>query len=414
VIKRRSVVGVALVASAALGLAACSSSSGGSGGSSGGGATTITIANVTDLSGVQQPLGTDENKGLEFAVQQINAAGGVKSMGGAKIVVKRYDTASSPDNAVTQATKAVQDGANIVIGGEISDIVIAGSNVTHRAGIPWISIGGTASQVTGRGFNDVFQVCTNSDQLSQQQYDVMKFTSQQLGLTPPVTMGLSISDTTYGNNLNAGFNKANSDGFFKIINQAKYPLGTADLSPIAARMIQGNPSVLYNEGYPTDGLNLGKLFADKFQTTAKILLTTATYSVVQKELGAKGNGMIMGAGPSPAFKGMPDSFTTTNAAYKAVNGVDMSPSAVTGYIAARVTYEALEAGKSAKGSDLAAAIHKVNLTHDQGNLWPQDTVSFQDNGSLKDISTFQVQLQNAQIVGIFPESVAAAKPIPYR
>jgi branched-chain amino acid transport system substrate-binding protein len=374
----------------------------------------VTIANITSFSGVQSPLGIDENKGIQFAVDEINAAGGVKSLNGAKIEVKKYDDESKPDNAVPQATKAVQDGVDIVIGAEISDVVIAGTNVTHRSGIPWITVGGTAAQVTGRGFNDVFQVVGNTDQNAQQYFDVMKFVSEKLSLGSNPTMGLSTSDTTYGNNLNDGFTKANSSGFFKIVNEVKYPLGTADLSPIAARMTQGNPAVLYNQGYPTDGLNLGKLYADKINTTSKIFLSTATYTVVEKELGAKADGMIMGAGPSPSFKGMPDSFTKVNTAYKAKYGTDMTSSAVTGYIATRVFYEAMENAKSAKGADVAKAIHALSLTHEMGNLWPQDTVEFQENGSLKQIPNFMVQMQKGEIVGIYPESVAAAAPIPFR
>ncbi len=280
----------------------------GSAGGGGGSGETIIIANITDFSGVQSPLGIDENAGLQMAVDEINAAGGIKSLGGAKLEVKKYDTESSPDNGVTQANKALADGAKVVVGGEISDMVLAATNVTHRAGVPWLTPGGTAAQITSRGFNDVFQVVANTDQNAQAYHDVMKFVAGKLSLSAPVTMGLSYSDTTYGNNLHNGFGKANADGFFKITTEVSYPLSqAADLSSIAARMASNSPAVLYNEGYPTDGLNLGRLFSEKVTTTAKIFLSTGTVDVILKELGAKGNGMLLSSGPRAEFKGMPDS-----------------------------------------------------------------------------------------------------------
>jgi hypothetical protein len=116
---------IAVSACSLLVLSACAGkSSGGSGGgsatTSGGGSTapggTIIIANVTDFSGTQSVLGIDENAGLQLAVDQINAAGGIKSLGGAQLTIKKYDTESNPDNGVTQANKALSDGAKVIVG----------------------------------------------------------------------------------------------------------------------------------------------------------------------------------------------------------------------------------------------------------------------------------------------------------
>jgi branched-chain amino acid transport system substrate-binding protein len=403
---------VALAATTSLILAACGNSSASSGGGSA--VDQVTIGIVEDFSGAQSPLGTADALGVQQAVDEINAAGGIKSLGGAKIVIKKYDTETNPDKGVTQATKAIADGVNLIIGGEISDTVIAATNVTHRAGIPWITTGGTAAQITKRGFKDVFQAVTNTDQGAQNYYDVMKYMAEKLSLGSNPTMGLSVSDTTYGNNLDDGFNKANSAGTFKVVTKVSYPLSTTDLSSISARMISNNPQVLFNEGYPTDGLNFGKLFKDKFQTNAKIFLSTGTYQVILKELGAKANGMLLGGGPSSLFKGMPAKYATENAKYKAANGVDMPGSAVQGYIEAMLAYQAFEQAGSTKGAEVSTALHAVKLTHDQGNLWPQDTVSFDASGALSVSPRFFVQIQNGAAVGIFPPELASAQPIPFR
>ena len=156
----RLAIGAAVVSAAVL-AAACGSSGGGSTGSGGANTpSTITIGKITDLSGPASVYGIPENHGGQIAVDQINAAGGIKSLGGAKLAIKTFDTASNPDNGQTEATAAVGDKVSAIFGGEISDTVLAGINVTERAGIPWVDAGGTANEIHQRGYKTVFQVTT--------------------------------------------------------------------------------------------------------------------------------------------------------------------------------------------------------------------------------------------------------------
>jgi branched-chain amino acid transport system substrate-binding protein len=394
----------------ALILAACGEGSSASGGK----VEKVLIANVTDLSGAQQPLGVAESQGLALAVEEVNAAGGIKSLGGAKLEIKKYDLESNPNNAVPKANAALQDKASVVFGSQISDAVIAGTNVTHRAGVPWITSGGTAVQITSRGYNDVFQLVANSAQLAQGFYDVMTTVGEKLGLQKPMTMGLSYSDTTYGKNLHTAFAKSNEAGGFKVVSEASYPLSTSDLSSIAARMASQSPQVLFNEGYPTDGLNFARIFRDKFSTSAKVFASTATVEVVVKELGAKADGALLSSGPNLSFQGMPPQFATVDAAYKAKYNSPLSSAAVIGYQGGKFIAAALEKAGSADGKAVAKALHEVTLTHEMGNLNAQDTLKFTETGALEQAPQYFVQVQDGKAVGIYPDAIAAAAPRPFR
>jgi hypothetical protein len=74
---------------------------------------------------------------------------------------------------------------------------------------------------------------------------------------------------------------------------------------------------------------------------------------------------------------------------------------------------ALEAAGSVKGSAIAAALHKVKLTQAMGNLYPGAPQQFASNGSLVNPVQYYVQIQNGQMVGVYPPAIAAAAPIPY-
>ena len=133
---RPNKLAIGAVTVAALLAAAACSSSGSSTSKTSAHVSSVTIGEVTDLSGVASAYGVPENQGAQIAVQQINAAGGIKSLGGAKLVLKTFDTASNPDNGQTEASDAVSAKVSAVFGGEISDTVLAGINVTQRAGVP--------------------------------------------------------------------------------------------------------------------------------------------------------------------------------------------------------------------------------------------------------------------------------------
>jgi branched-chain amino acid transport system substrate-binding protein len=400
-------------------LSACASGGGGGGSSAAGGSSScpagsgpIVIANVTDMSGPQTPLGTAENQGIKLAAQQINDKGGL--LNGRKIEIQTFDTQSTPDQAVPQANAALAAKPVAIIGGEISDTVIAATNITHRQGIPWLTPGGTSSQITARGFNDMFQLVATTAQSAQGYSDVMSYAAKTVGAG--TKMSIAVSDTTYGHSLDDAFTALNTKNkTFDVLGSVSYPLNTSDLSAIAARMVQGNPDVLYNEGYPTDGLNLGSLFADKVNTTAKVFLSTATESVVVKQLGQKGNGMILSSSLSSSVKGVPSSFNQFQSDYqKAYPNSTLNSSAVIGFAGVHFVEQAIKAAGCADPKQIATKLHSVKLDHDTGNLYPQDTLEFASNGTLKSPPLLYSQIQNGQPVHIFPQAIAEGKPIAYR
>lgn len=413
--RKSNYTAMAIAVGFGLTLSACASgesTGGAAGGDCSAGSGPIVIANVTDLSGAQSPLGTGENGGIRTAAQLINDSGGL--LGGRKIEVKSFDTESNPDKAVPQANAAVAVKPVAIIGGEISDTVIAATNISHRARIPWLTPGGTSAQITARGFGDVFQVVPNTRQSAQAYHDVMLFLAKSVGAGKK--MSIAVSDTTYGKSLDSAFTQINNASHaFDVAEKISYPLSTTDLSAIAARAVRPSPDIIYNEGYPTDGLNLGRLFAGKVNTSAKIFLSTATEAVVAKELGASANGMVLSAPVSASMKGIPTTFGEFRNAYtKQFPGTAFSSSTTAGYTGMRFVAAAIAKAGCAQPEAIAAALHNIALDHKNGNVYPQENLSFDKDGSLKQPPTFFSQIQNGKPVNIYPEATAAGKPIPFR
>ncbi len=97
---RKTSTAAALVLIASLALTACGGSSNSSGAGNGG---TIKIGTVHPLTGTNAGDGQQMENGVKLAIEAINSAGGIKSMGGAKLELLPGDTQGKPDVGQSEA-----------------------------------------------------------------------------------------------------------------------------------------------------------------------------------------------------------------------------------------------------------------------------------------------------------------------
>src|ERR1700741_5194170 len=86
---------------------------------------TIKIASLQELSGTGATVGTNFKNGMDLAIKEINAAGGIL---GKKIEVTHSDTQSNPGVAKGLAQKAVDDNVFAVFGPGFSGSMMVSMN----------------------------------------------------------------------------------------------------------------------------------------------------------------------------------------------------------------------------------------------------------------------------------------------
>jgi branched-chain amino acid transport system substrate-binding protein len=114
---------------------------------------TIKVANIQELSGTGATAGTNFKNGVELAIKEINAAGGIM---GKKIESSISDTQSNPGVAKAMATKAVDNGVIAVFGPGFSGSMIVSMGETRRAETPNFT-GAEATAITAQGNPYVFR-----------------------------------------------------------------------------------------------------------------------------------------------------------------------------------------------------------------------------------------------------------------
>ncbi len=114
---------------------------------------TIKIANIVELSGGGATAGTNFKNGVELAVKEINAAGGIL---GKKIETLTSDTQTTPGIAKGLTQKAVDDEVFAIFGPVFSGSIMVSMAESRRAEVPnWT--GGEAASITAQGNPYVFR-----------------------------------------------------------------------------------------------------------------------------------------------------------------------------------------------------------------------------------------------------------------
>ena len=114
---------------------------------------TVKIASIVELSGPGTTSGTNFRNGIDMAVKEINAAGGIL---GRRIAVETNDTQSNPAVAKALAVKAIDSDAYVVMGPVFSGSIIVSMAETRRAEVPNFT-GGEAANITLQGNPYVFR-----------------------------------------------------------------------------------------------------------------------------------------------------------------------------------------------------------------------------------------------------------------
>src|SRR6266536_3343483 len=131
------------------------------------------IALVAPLSGRWARQGQLKKMGAEMAIDEINAQGGIKALGGAKIVLREADAGDSVEKAVSAAQRVLtREKISAGIGSWLSSFTLGVTEVAERLQVPWLTLS-YADSITERGFKYTFQTSPVSSAQAEQALDLV-------------------------------------------------------------------------------------------------------------------------------------------------------------------------------------------------------------------------------------------------
>jgi branched-chain amino acid transport system substrate-binding protein len=133
----------------------------------------LKIALVVPLSGRWARQGQLNKMGADMAIDEINSQGGIKALGGAKVVLREADAGDSVEKAVSAAQRVLtREKISAGIGAWLSSFTLGVTEVAEREQVPWFTLS-YADSITERGFKYTFQTSPVSSVQAAQSLDLL-------------------------------------------------------------------------------------------------------------------------------------------------------------------------------------------------------------------------------------------------
>ncbi|HSH90735.1 MAG TPA: ABC transporter substrate-binding protein, partial [Ramlibacter sp.] len=118
---------------------------------------TIKVGVLHPVTGALAYSGQQCREGAMMAIEDINKAGGIKSMGGAKIEALLGDAQSTPQAGTAEVEKMNEAGVAAIVGAYASAICLATTQAAAKYNLPHVVDVGVADQIVERGLKNTFR-----------------------------------------------------------------------------------------------------------------------------------------------------------------------------------------------------------------------------------------------------------------
>jgi branched-chain amino acid transport system substrate-binding protein len=222
----------------------------------------IKIGFVLPLSGGTATIGNQTKVGAEIAIEQINAAGGIKSLGGAKLVPVFGDSQSKPDVGVAETERLItREQVSVVVGAYNSAVTFPATELAERYKTPWLVTGSVKDEITERGFKYVFRPNNKAVYDAREQMDAIDLLSKETGRKPQ-TIGLFYEGTDWGRSHTANIKKFAAERGYRVVLDESYPPNQSDFSAQLLKIRASRPDALIVVAYTPDHILFNRQFAE--------------------------------------------------------------------------------------------------------------------------------------------------------
>jgi branched-chain amino acid transport system substrate-binding protein len=364
----------------------------------------IVLGASVQLTGPVANTGRYYKDAYEFAIDKINAAGGVK-VGDTKrkLILKLYDNQSDVNLSVRQYTQLVsQDKVNFLLGPFASNFALADSAVSEKYRTPMVQGGGASDQIFSRKFKYIFGTLAPASHYFASTVNMLKQLSPA-----PKTVALLYADDAFDVSVAKGTRPLLQNAGLKIVIDERYSTNASDFNSLLSRIKSVNADAVLVAGHETEILN--------FVRQAKSLAVAPkmySYTVgvpsedFRKALGKDADyafGMtawLPNASLKDRWFGDAVQFA---AAYKAKYGYDPDYHAASGVADVEALAQAIESAGSVDPQKVRDAIAKLNFPSLYG------TIAFAENGQI-DLPQTVIQVQADKLVAVFGGEGFIEKP----
>ncbi len=222
----------------------------------------VKIGLLHPVTGALSYSGTQGRLGATLAVEEINAGGGIKALGGAKIDPMLGDAESTPAGGTAEVEKMNSAEVSAIVGGYASSICLAVSQAAARYDLPYAVDVGVADSIVTRGLKNTFRFGPGFGVIAKTALDNLAAINDEAG-KPAKTVIIVHEDSLFGSGLAKLLNAQLPGKGFQILETIAHPTPTRDFNNVVLKIKAQNPDLVIPADYYNEYVLLARTMLEQ-------------------------------------------------------------------------------------------------------------------------------------------------------
>jgi branched-chain amino acid transport system substrate-binding protein len=356
------------------------------------------------LTGPQAKFGEIEKNSYGIALEEINAAGGIK---GKRVILEFEDSQGKPEVSRAIAEKLIDVKKQAIIFGEYSSSCSkAIAAVAEERKIPYMVVTGATDDITQQQYKYIFRMNPTNAYYASGMISFFK------EVVKPTSVAILYESSDFGTSGAEDMVKQAEKFPMKVLVKEKYEKGAVDFKPILSKVKSVRPDVIYMVSYVMDAALLMKQIKE-LRIDAKLFAGGAAGFAIPEFIDSAKDASeyVVTAtlwSPQVAYPGAKEFAEKYKKLYKdypSYHGAEA-------YSALYIVKDVLTRAKSMTSDDIRVAMKATNMVTAFGPIKFDDKEGYTNQNFM---DTLVMQVINGQHETIWPQKYASKKyifPIP--
>ncbi len=379
----------------------------------------IRIGTIYAMSGGSAAIGTNILRGIDFAVAEINAAGGID---GRPLEVVRGDHAGDAATGRSEAERLItQEHVDVMMGCHMSVVTEVVAQVCQQYGVPMITAISTLDRLSNEEHKDMdyfFRLCPLNSVYVEDMLKYLKDSTEQTG-EEVKTVAIFTDRAAIGQELIRCVELFKDEYGIDLVATVDYTSNATDLSAQVLALKQANPDAILCDSYIGDATLFIQTLKEQNYSPKMIVAKANGFTDPSfiTNLGAIANGVASVVEFNPDLV----NGVEINEEFKAEYGVDMNGHSAESYTVVWLFKTAIEAAGSTDGAAVKDALANLEIKGEfpggRKIILPYDTIKFENydlagEAHYRDNTSASVaiaQIQDGQWKTVWPFSFTDTK-----
>jgi branched-chain amino acid transport system substrate-binding protein len=363
----------------------------------------VIIGALHPESGANAADGQQMNNGAQLAIDAINEAGGIESLGGATVTLASGDTQGKPEVGQSEATRLIQEGAVALIGTFQSATSSNVAAVAERSKVPFVMDVSSLDEILDQGYTYSFRLQPNATTMGDQGAEALISLGEEAG-SPVEKVAFLYEQGNFGQATLKSFQATAEAAGVTVDPIISYDAASvSDMTTQIQQVAASGADVLAVAGYYRDSLLVSQA-VDTIKPDLDAVFGVANGAYDQPQFTTDApNGGENYFDANYHWDVTNDDAVALAEQYEEEFGEPIRTSAVLAYDAVMVIAEGLEESGSVDTTELRDAIADTTYEPLVVNNGP---VTFDEDGENTNAAIVVMQVQDAQIKQVFPTELA--------